>query len=374
MGDMLKGDERADSPDKALKMIAKGYQMYMPLLSQITNSQAMPFAQSELNTQKLLGPGVAKINNDIYQQYAPQYSQTQGRMEADRAAGSGADTVRSVEGLNRELNPEYYGSTAATGGKLQDLLAGMDPNKLTGAESTNVERGLNRMNVDSGGFNMPQSGTNAVKSALTFGGALDQKRNTVANAINTASQALPNLKTTGDTFTQATGRGQPTQFGQDFTGGPSSTSTQFGTNVLNGLTGLKNTGMNIDANRRTIADQVGQAWQQSGLGGAVSGGGGCCFIMMEAYYGRMPWFIRKCRDMYYTKQPQVAKGYKRMAKFLVPLMQRSNFIRELVCATMIAPITSYGGWLCGVKGYEHGKHSTGAKKFWFSVWNILGKI
>jgi hypothetical protein len=373
MGDMLKGDERADSPSKGLKDIATAYRNYMPMLGQMTRDQAVPFAQSELATQQATAPGLAKLNNDIFQQYAPQYAATEGKMEAERAAGGGAASARTADALNREFDPEYYSTRAASSDKLGQLLSGMDPNKLTGAEEANAERGLRSMNQASGQSSTPGSNTDAIRSALTFGGALDQKRNTVASAINTASQALPNFKSTGDTFSQITGRGQGTQFGQNFAPAPSTSGSQFGQGILQGLQGIQTNAAGINGNRRSVTDYVNSAYSSATLGGSNGGGGTCCFIFMEAYNGVLPWWVRKCRDLYYSEEPQVAVGYKRMAKWLVPLMSKFEFIRSLVNETMIMPLTSYGGWMMKVEGYEDGQKYSGYKKFWFTVWKMLGQ-
>lgn len=109
----------------------------------------------------------------------------------------------------------------------------------------------------------------------------------------------------------------------------------------------------------------------SSAGGAAAGG--CCFIFLESYHGKLPWWVRFCRDYYYARQPDVARGYKRMAKWLVPMMRRSRIVRGIVWRFMVKPITEYGGYLCNVPGYKDGWRFEPFKNFWFWSWSKLGR-
>jgi len=106
------------------------------------------------------------------------------------------------------------------------------------------------------------------------------------------------------------------------------------------------------------------------LGSGAGGGGGglCCFIFLEAYNGKLPWFVRAARDIAYVKYPQVAKGYCKMAKWLVPAMRKSKIVRWLVNKTMVLPLTRYGGYKFNATGYERCRKYRLAETFWFSVW------
>lgn len=114
----------------------------------------------------------------------------------------------------------------------------------------------------------------------------------------------------------------------------------------------------------------------AGAGGAAGGAGGaggmCCFIFLEAHNGTLPWWVRVCRDYYYERNPRIATGYKRMAKWLVPMMKKSKIVRGLVNRLMVTPIAKYGGWMCNVPGYINCKRYAPFKNFWFSVWNWIG--
>ena len=110
-----------------------------------------------------------------------------------------------------------------------------------------------------------------------------------------------------------------------------------------------------------------------GSSGSAQGGVSCCFIFLEALNGTLPWWVRKCRDEYYTSEPMVATGYKRMAKWLVPMMKWIPGIKFMVNRWMVQPLILYGGWLKMVEGCEDCESFVSYKNFWFAVWRKLGK-
>jgi hypothetical protein len=136
-------------------------------------------------------------------------------------------------------------------------------------------------------------------------------------------------------------------------------------------------GLNQEAaqNRATKA----QFWGDIGAGvggiaGAAAGnpGNACCFIFLEALNGELPDYVRELRDYYYEKEPLIAKGYKRLATKLVPLMKRSKLIKKLVNLIMVRPIVNYGAY---VKGLPNGnRYNIIFKLFWFKFWKLIGTI
>jgi hypothetical protein len=114
----------------------------------------------------------------------------------------------------------------------------------------------------------------------------------------------------------------------------------------------------------------------SGLMGGGGGGGlaaGCCFIFMEAYHGNMPAHVRACRDEFAPENSARRRGYIRMARWLVPAMRASDVVRQIVWDFMIQPMTQWGGYHKKVRGYEDGARYHFAVKFWFRVWEAMGK-
>lgn len=96
----------------------------------------------------------------------------------------------------------------------------------------------------------------------------------------------------------------------------------------------------------------------------------CCFIFLEAFNGKLPWFVRYCRDVYIT--PRRKAGYNLMAKTLVPLMRHSNMGRKIVNFLMVKPITRFGGWLVREEGFKYSACDKFVTKSWFFTWDLIG--
>lgn len=121
-------------------------------------------------------------------------------------------------------------------------------------------------------------------------------------------------------------------------------------------------------NNNVTEDFTGQGDQSST--GYSYGANLCCFIFLESFNGKLPWFVRFCRDHYYTTSKK--NGYVTMANWLVPAMRHSYIARKIVNALMVTPMTRYGGWLCRVEGFEYRTMDKLITEFWFFVWDKLG--
>lgn len=96
----------------------------------------------------------------------------------------------------------------------------------------------------------------------------------------------------------------------------------------------------------------------------------CCWIFMEQYRLRpMPWYVRRCRDEFATGRRVV--GYRRMATYLVPLMQKSALVSSINLWTMIKPMERFGAWLYGESRW--GWLAAPVTAFWFGLWSVTGK-
>jgi hypothetical protein len=103
-----------------------------------------------------------------------------------------------------------------------------------------------------------------------------------------------------------------------------------------------------------------------GLGGT----GGCCFIFMEAFKNEtLPETVRICRDLFVTTERNA--GYRKMASWLVPMMDKSRLIANLVNIFMIAPLIAFGDWILKGKGF--GWIFFPFLVFWFAFWSLTGK-
>lgn len=205
----------------------------------------------------------------IYGQNAPKYARTQNELadiqsqgDLARLQGSGAASFRQAGSLAREQDPEYYGARAAAGSRLQDILN----NPMTGQEMESITRGIQRQRVNAG-TNDIMGNANTAAAGMQYGNAT---RNRQVQGLQLAGQLMPGFQTTdiNSIYGMGTGR-QPNAnlFAKDINSG--SGGADLGQNVMGLSGGLQQAAMNINANRRSVMDYVGQAWQQSGLGQAT---------------------------------------------------------------------------------------------------------
>lgn len=111
------------------------------------------------------------------------------------------------------------------------------------------------------------------------------------------------------------------------------------------------------------------AQTSSSFGGGVNL---CCFIFMEAYHGKMPWYVRACRDEFAPESSRRRNGYIRMSKWLVPLMRVNGFSRKVTNRLLIQPLTRWGAWHMSCRE-KVSLVDRLAKNFWFGFWTLTGK-
>lgn len=110
---------------------------------------------------------------------------------------------------------------------------------------------------------------------------------------------------------------------------------------------------------------------QNSSGYTIGGGlNACCFIFLESYNSKLPWWVRVCRDEFVTKKRR--DGYNRMAAWLVPLMRQHPEVRAWVNQNMVLPLTFWGGYYKRVSGFEGFRSYQRVVKQWFQVWDQLG--
>lgn len=104
--------------------------------------------------------------------------------------------------------------------------------------------------------------------------------------------------------------------------------------------------------------------------GAQSGGGGCCFIFLEARYGNgtMDAVVRRFRDEHMTDTNK--RGYYKLSEVLVPLMRVSKVAKKLVRLLMTDPLVAYGKWHYNKTGL--GWVFAPVKNFWLKTFHYLG--
>ena len=330
--------------------IMNDYTSFLPSYLQQNTGQISPYAQAiaQAGQQSVQGAGgqtagaVSNLSNTLNPALATANT---------AAANANNATVNALPGVNSAVN-------AATQGA-QNQLNAINLNGLSPGEYNATERSLNQTNTGTGNLGLLNP-TNTIANAMNFGGAFNSKIplyntavGTATNAANAASGAMT---------------GASSAFGN---------ASNAGSSAANAMTG-SNSGMNAVANPAALAttssltnagllNQVSQGNFSNGNSSNQSAGANCCFIFMEAYNGQMPASVREFRDKYYRLQPTIADGYKRMAKWLVPLMREYGVVRSIVWHTMIKPATNH-------TLHPMNNWNKRVSRFWLKLWAIYGKI
>jgi len=97
----------------------------------------------------------------------------------------------------------------------------------------------------------------------------------------------------------------------------------------------------------------------------------CCFIFLEGE-GQITKEVREFRDRHFPADSPVRKGYRTLAKLLVPLMRKSRVVKWLVRWGMTKPISV-------AVEYHNGKNHYGflaypIALFWEYIWRGIGLV
>lgn len=359
--------------------MAKSYVDWLPSIVQTTAGQQPAIDRVMAGSAAYLTPEYSKIGLENLMNYGVPYAQVGQDINRVNALGQAGTDLAVLQGPGRQLattakeisqtvDPEYYKTRETASNRLGDLMNSIDLNRLSGSERAEVERSLNTSLTATGNLGLDNA-TNAVQNAMQFGSALQTKRDALGRAIQTATNFLPAANSKFDAVQTALGRPSTSNPGTaQFQGVQQAGSQAFGvgSGAMSQAGNIYNTqqGLQWEANKRS---------SPMGVMDSITAGVGnvCCFIMLEGLNGQLPWWVRHCRDIYYSQYPEVADGYKRMAKWLVPLMRRFPLVKHAVNRWMVQPLTRYGGYLCKVPGYEQCKSDRIYKTIWFSVWRKL---
>jgi hypothetical protein len=308
-----------------------------------------------------------------YKGYLPQTQEAMGRGNlAQLVPGStGANVAAAGTALNRESNPEYYGALGSAGTNLSNatnasnsnlaaannLVNSVNLRGLSPGEYNATERGLNQYNTGTGNAGLANP-TNAISNAMNFGGAFNNKVGIAKDAIGAQSNAISAAGGLTNAGSGLAGASSPNTSGFNAVLTALGGGNTFGNSFLDAIT---KRGTSSSSNSAT-SNSWGGSNQDSKGGGST----GCCFIFLESYHGTLPDEVRRFRDHYYKFQPRIADGYKRMAKWLVPLMRDYVIVRNLVWHLMIKPATNYCKHT--VPGYNKV-----ISRFWLRVWAAYGK-
>ena len=354
---------------------------HLPDYVKTVTGVAPSYEQAQADLQKTIQPQIAQSNADLYKNIGPQLAQTgsdiarqnalnQASTENAVLQGPGTQEVQTAQRLQQQVDPEFYSTRALAGSKFSDLLSSYDPNGISGGDMAQVERGLNRQNAALGTGDTPTS-TGNISNAFAYGDKLQQNKSNLGAALSQVPAFLNASKSGTDVLQQAVGRSSSANPGQgQFMGyqqpNVGSATNNMAAGMMNSATSMQQAGLAFDANTYT-----NQSQQISQLMPSIIP---CCFIFMQAYNGTLPWFIRHNRDMHYKYDINRGKGYKWMAKWLVPLIEKSEFVSNLVNEVMIIPLSKYGGWLTFEEGYNHEDKSYRSYfDFWMNLWSFIGR-
>lgn len=356
----------------------------MPGLTKVMGENVTPMEQSLVDSQKVIAPQQAQLSLDLARQFFPGFTdlgiqqnrqQALGQADTDLAVLNGPGKALTAAALEaqKQADPEYYKERAQSSDALTKLFASLDdPNGgLSGAEREEVQRSLARDNASRG--NITPSAESTVASAMSMGSAgaarKAQKQQAIQGAVNTATGQMPAAKSGVDTFQLTTGRPSATNTGMGQFGGVQ----PVGQNTMNlgqGLMQQAGTFAGNQQNNRAAQKDFFDKFQQTmqGIGSVVS----CCWVFAEGYYGwkNIPWYVRASRDAYAT--PTNRSGYRRFAKHVVPLMQKSAVCRALIMWSLIHPMTHHAAYLAGLN--KSGWVFTPLQKLWLGLFHGLGLL
>lgn len=378
------GGAPAPTTQESMAEVMKAYrENLLPMIQQqVAAAQQYEPAMQTLREQ--VSPREQQLNLNLYRQFGPQFAQAsseiarqnaQAQAETDLGIvqGTGRELVREAMRTQKEADPEAYRARELALANLERLQGSLlDPNAgLGGGERAEIERSLARENFARGTGATPTA-TSTVANAMAFGQAGEarraQRQSALANAAQLAAGAVQPLSSRIDTFQLTTGR-PSINVGEQRTGGAREVgqeSNAMGMNLFGNASQMRQQENQINAQRKDALDALTQG---------VSAAGGiskmaCCWTFAEAYYGweNIPDEVRVLRDLEYSLQKR--EGYRRMSRWLVPLMKKSSVARELTNWLLIKPITSYAKYYVHGEGY--GWIFKPLKDLYFATWEDMG--
>jgi hypothetical protein len=370
------GGSYSPAPPESTQSILNAYSQNLPSLLQEYASGIPTVAQGNTTATQQSTPALNALNLQQLQQFALPEAQV-GQQVAQSNALAGANTnlaqlqgpggqaAQAAENVALQTDPAYAAAVqGATSGVNAINLNGLSP-----GEANAVERANNQQLSSTGNLGNVNP-TNTIANALNFGGAFNSKIPLLNNATSTANSVAqgvvspvnialgqPNVATQGNM-----GTGQFQTGTSSSSSNPAQAALSFGQGLLNAGTSTNNANIAGNVAQNTSPTSTMGEFGPSGLSGI------CCFIFLEAYYGDIPYQVRRARDKAYKINPYISIGYKKMASWLVPLMRKYPLVRNGVWFTMIKPITQYVSEM-----RVHYKKKVIAN-FWIKLWSVYGRL
>lgn len=314
-------DEKGgDRPNEALGGDLNRFTSWLPQYLEAYYKELPQAAEAQLAADKAVSPGYAKLGSELYSQYAPVYGQvgrdqlaadelSAARTEYDIARGTGTDLAKLAMGLQRQEDSPYYASRDLIAGGLADWFAGQNPNALSGAERSEMEKTTARQV----GYN--PSAMNFAAGAMNTGQALQEKQGRFADNVAKLSSAIKPMQSGMDMTKIATGRSTKTNPGtaafQLPTTGQGQWAVQPGMQYNNNL-------QNYNLQRNMLQGSAGDM-TASMVGSLV--GGVMCWVARAAYGEDNPrwrdfanWMFFEAPDWFYNAYKSAGEQFAEFVK------------------------------------------------------------
>ncbi len=121
-----------------------------------------------------------------------------------------------------------------------------------------------------------------------------------------------------------------------------------------------------------VAGNVGTGVLGGVAANKAAGNTSCCFIFLEGNNGYLEDSVRTFRDKYFSPDSWVSKGYKRMARWLVPMMKRSKIVKQSVRFFMLDPLARVARWHEGTD--KLGWLFVPVGVFWCFIWGESARL
>lgn len=342
-------------------------------------------------------PTLAQYNptsvNSALSQYLGQQSQLPQLQQFTTAQNQGANTA--YQNMLFGTSPTLQQNLSQFGQNTQSLLSGQLPADVIaqtqnnaafqalqgGFGGSNMAHALTARDLGQTSLSLEQQGAQNLNQQTQLAAALNPS-NVQASSMFYSPQTILSRDDQADLINQQiNAQNQQIDYQNSLQRSPfdqlmtNNLATLMGvaTNPLDGYAALQGGGQQMVSNQGVLSSQPSSGGGSGGgMGGMLGMASMCCWVFMESYSGKMPWFVREIRDELAPNNSTRRMGYKTMAMWLVPLMRTSSLVRFLVWHLMVSPMTKAGGWYKMVPGYEGGWKYQPFVHFWFKVWEKIG--
>lgn len=266
-GALMCGDPPAPTANESMDSVLTAYKNQLPGLARAAADSLPIIDQQKLIQAQSLSDPYAKLGLDLYKNYGEKFNAEGNKINAtnriadaqndlDVLRGPGKDLAAEALKVSQGIDPEYYNVRKSAGDASTRLIDSINVNGLSGGERSEVERSLNADKVATGNDgNNTQIGT--VQNAMSYGNALQGKRDALGKAISTATGFLGTARSGIDPYGRPSTNPGASQFQGVKASDPDSMG--FANNVLNQTSQMAGQANQINSQRRDWMDRVNGA-------------------------------------------------------------------------------------------------------------------